>query len=343
MRLVVVGDMHVKSSNLDESSRLIDWLCGISPNLPIIFMGDQLNDFGIARVECLSFWKKAISKLRQVRSNDIILLVGNHDKNHEGKQDFMTALFSGMRDQGVFVISEPEVLHGNHLFVPFIRKNNEFVEIVNSHLKYADMTVFCHQEFNGSKYENGFFAPHGVDPQSIIGTRKVISGHIHLTQWLGDRFFYVGTPRPLTKSDANQAKGIWLVDTEKDSSEFIETPHEVALPFRRIKVTEGSLDLATLKEESKNPERLYVDIEGSSEFVQRVLKSVKLKGVKTSTAFTDTIEIGSHSVKESEGIPKAFSSYAMKYFDKTDLGSTEIKAVLGVIHKYCPSLGSYRG
>jgi len=38
--------------------------------------------------------------------------------------------------------------------------------------------LFCHQTFDGAKFENGFYAPDGFD-FSGIKYEKIISGHIH--------------------------------------------------------------------------------------------------------------------------------------------------------------------
>lgn len=337
MRYVVIGDMHVKSTNLDESCRLIEWISTIRPDLDLVFMGDQLNDFGIARVECLDFWKKSLGLLRHNRSGKIIFLVGNHDKNHDGTHDFMSALFCDMQSEDVYIISEPKVL-GDAIFLPFMRNGDNFLKTLNSLLVEKDLPVFCHQEFDGSFFENGFYAPHGVKPDQIIGTKSIVSGHIHVAQSVGERVFYVGVPRPLTKNDANNDKGVWLFDESLSHREFIKTPSEVAMSFRKMVITEDNFDIEKLKQEVENPDRLYVDIKGTSDFVKSVMKQVKMKGVKVATTFTDTVTFDHRVIKESDGISKAFGEYSMRYFDQTGLGSKEIKAVLNIIHKYCPGL-----
>ena len=49
-------------------------------------------------------------------------------------------------------------------------------------LKSAGPTVLvCHSEFSGSQFENGFYSPHGFNPDEIPFD-TIISGHIHKEQ-----------------------------------------------------------------------------------------------------------------------------------------------------------------
>ena len=326
-----MGDPHVKPSNIEESQRLIDWLSGLVVDLPLIFLGDQLDTFGVARVEVVDFWRKALHQLTKARAEKIFFIVGNHDQNHAGTHNFMS-VFANFSDQ-VVVVEEPTT-YENCRLIPFMRDNKDFVKAVNDS---GSQTIFCHQEFDGAQFENGFYSPHGVKLDELTNTGLIISGHIHKTQHLGDKVFYPGTPRPLTKSDANEQKGVWVAAIEDRDFEFIPTPKEVAKSFRSITIN-SETDLKVVKKELKDPERLYVNIQGSSDFIKGVTKKLDLSEVKITVDYADELpETG--TIKESEGVNKAFHKFAISYFDSSqDIGGTEIKAIMKVVSKYCPNL-----
>ena len=329
MEALVVGDIHAKTSNLAETKRLLLWIAGLHPDLPIIFLGDQLDTFGVARVEVVALWRQAIEHLLLERSGEIYFIVGNHDMNHAGTHNFIDLFQVSPR---IHVIDRPTVLNDS-LFMPFVRDNELFLQHVN---KCTQKTVFCHQEFDGAQFENGFYAPHGVNIEDITTSAWIVSGHIHERQNLGDKVFYPGTPRGLTKSDANKGKGVHLINSDTRSVEFIPTPEVVAKPFRLINV-DNTTDLASFKVSLKDPERLYVHITGTAEFIKKILRIKDIKKAKITTEYTDEA-VSNGAIKESEGIDKAFNKYAISYFDKNDLGAIEIKALWQLVSKYCPSL-----
>lgn len=322
-----VGDMHVKKGNIDESERLIEWIDkeASARNIPVVFSGDQYNDFGIARVEAVKFWEKAFRSLKA----KTVALVGNHDANSDVSLNFMD-----IHSDQVWVIDKPYMASAGTKKVgllPFYRKNDIFVEAMQQLAADGANIVMCHQEFNGCQYENGFYAPHGVDPQLIpTSIEQVIGGHIHKEQAFG-KVWYPGTPRQLTRSDVGEVKGVFFVDLTTGNKEKIATPVDVSTPFEVIDVTpdwDGDL------KKVQSP-RVFVNISGPAKFVKQMVKKVP-EGVKYRT-FPES-EVVESTVKESEGIPKAFFNFAMDYANQNGLGNAEIKVILEKIYDKCPTL-----
>jgi DNA repair exonuclease SbcCD nuclease subunit len=321
--LLLVGDMHVKKDNIDESTLLIEWINRMSQengNLPVVFLGDQYNDFGIAKVEVTDFWKWAYSYIEA----PTISLVGNHDANSDMSLNFMT-----LHADHTYVVDGPTYVgFDQYLLLPFYRKAEEFLDIVNSTPR-KPKTIICHQEFNGAQYENGFYAPHGADPTLINGSvERIISGHIHKKQAF-ERVVYPGTSRHLTRSDIGEEKGVHIL--KDDTFTFIPTPKEVSEPFVHYEISKGAQTLPIID----SSERVFIDIKGDESFVRKQLKAMP-KGAKVRT-FVEQ-ETSTVTVKESEGIPKAFFSYYMEYANQNNLGTAETKVILDLIYQKCPSL-----
>lgn len=318
-----VGDPHVKQNNIEESSRLIEWVDqeALKRDLPVVFAGDQYNDFGIARVEAVKFWSSAFHSMK----SKAIALVGNHDANPDMSLNFMD-----IHSDYVMVIDKPVVINDIGL-LPFYRKNDIFVEEMNKLALLGVKWVLCHQEFNGCQYENGFYAPGGVDPElipeSIVG---VIGGHIHKQQKFG-KIWYPGTARHLTKSDVGEVKGIFYVNLKTQQNEIIHTPIEVSEPFQVINVTpEYKGDLSNL-----NSSRMFINILGPSAFIKSTLKKIP-EGAKVRSIPDPETE--TPKIKESQGIPKAFFDFAVEYANQNKIGNTELKVMLDKIYDNCPNL-----
>lgn len=326
---LIVGDIHAKKTNLLETVRLWDWILNTASNknARVILLGDIFNDFGVAHVEVLSFWAKAGLQAREAGIS-VLVVVGNHDMSPDGSYNFPAFLSS----IGFNVYDKPAIL-GSDLFMPFYRNNDEFVKDLNnlcaSHPQIKN--VYCHQEFNGCQFENGFYAPHGVMPDQIPKYIQLISGHIHKQQKLGN-IFYPGTPRGLTRSDANEIKGIFYWSS--DGMEFIQTPESVCEPIKLFTVSDPDELASVYKQVSDSSSaKCYIDIVGDKKFVSDCLKKdwgdTKVKTIVKS-------DLPDSHVSESQGIAPAFTTYFVDYIGKNNLGKKEAEVIWGMISQYVP-------
>jgi len=321
---IYVGDLHTKKDNLEESTKFIKWIAGLAKErqCPILFSGDQYNDFSIARVEIAYFYKWAFDFI----GSPCIALVGNHDANPDMSLNFMDT-----HQHKVLVVNKPTKLNnGNILLLPFYRKKELFEHQVK---EFTGQYIYCHQEWNGAKYENGFYAPHGVELEIIPETvKEVTSGHIHKEQAFG-KVWYPGSPRHLTRSDLGEEKGVWHINLDSNTKTKILTPHDVCEPFKHFEITPDSVWTT----DDLNSSRVFVDIKGPKKFIKSILK--KMPETAKIRTFEDS-EVVESEIKESEGIPKAFLGYVMDYANKNNLGNAEVKAILSNIYTKCPTLRS---
>lgn len=324
MKYLLIGDPHVKKSDRAEFARIILWtknLCTEHNALPI-FLGDQYNDFGIAKVEVMSFWDASF----RMYNFKPFALVGNHDMNGDASNWGMVVhrdVVNVIDKSGAF-INEAQGIYG----IGFTRDNRAFIEKVQS-VAGRVRTVICHAEFESSQYDNGFYAPNGIPLKDLPTGIQYISGHIHKQQEFGS-IWYPGTSRHLTRSDIGEVKGVWLWDGKTNQRQFFATPPEVAEPYRQIDVVEGQPI-----PEITDSERNYVDIKGSEDFIQKVCKKLP-ESVKVRT-FPDQ-KNSMIDIKESEGIPTAFRKYARHYVTEKVLTVDMTQKVLNEIFSKCPSL-----
>ncbi len=339
---VPVGDMHVRKQDIADATRFIQWLAvtikfinnSSSVKAVPVFMGDQYHEFGVAKAEAQKFWKWAYNHLLEVLGYPSISLVGNHDMNQELTATFMVA------HEEATVMVDSMMRIGNVGFLPFIRDEELFYKSVMELYSLGVRKVFCHVEFQGSQYENGYYAPHGFDLSRYPSDLMFYSGHIHMKQAFGN-VVYFGTPRHMTRSDIGEWKGIHLFDVSKNEIADITTPPDVWPKLVEIAIDEdlqnleGTISEISTYAEKNGPGRVYVTMNGSKEFC-RTVSSRLPAGVRVSTTYTDTSRPS--TVKESEGIPTSFGKYAREYFELYQVPTDVQKAVMEKIYEACPSL-----
>lgn len=312
MRVLRLGDPHVKPANLEESERLMQFVLdyAMANNVDTIeILGDLFHTHLIIRLEVLEFWKKWLWKFSE--SFVTIVLVGNHDQsgNHNSKMHALS-VFTALNPDKLWIIDLPAVIKGIG-YLPYIHNNEEFVKEANTLADLGATFLVSHTTYDGSTYDNGMYAPDGCN-SALIDQRlsTLLSGHVHTEQTFG-RVVYPGTARWDTASDANKRKGIWLCSHARSSSPnregyvspesggskgsrpeekvgvlldrtFISTGSGVCTPIISIEWREG-------EEAPQIPEGAKVSVEliGTSSWISQ--EKDKLKGqVQIRTQITDT-------------------------------------------------------
>lgn len=329
MNYLLVGDMHVKRDNIEESKKLIGWIADLSKkyNARVIFLGDQYNDFGLVRVEVLEFWKNAYKQIP-----NSISLVGNHDLNPAGVTSSMLA-----HENDTLVIGNRLTLIDENLkmyAVGFIRDNVLFSDIALAAKSLGAKILLCHAEFNGAQYENGFYAPHGVELDKVPNDIVYISGHIHkkqdITNKLGQVVVrYIGTPRMLTRSDIGEVKGVTLLKSD-GYTEFIPTPENVCEPFKEFIIEEGQ-PIPKIDSSSK----VFIEVKGSQDFIKKVAQTLPENTKVRTVLKNDETKI---IIKESEGLNVSFGKFFNQYAVNNKLDELTSKRILEDIYSICPFL-----
>lgn len=293
MRILFVGDAHVTADELEDSQRLIDYVASVANQTgpdEICFLGDQHHNHSLLRVEVLHFWRKALEQLPV--SISITMLVGNHDRPHD--RNYPGHGLVTYEDR-CHVIDEV-LRFGPLVYVPWM-PNDQFVEAVKG---LSGDLLICHQTFNGAKYDNGMYAPDGVDVEVVKNFKKVVSGHIHKPQSFAN-IEYVGSPRWRTLSDANQKRHLLLYNSETGSA--LHFPMEGTCEAIYVHDDVEGVDQAPLR--LMQPYRLFVNVRGSQEYIDRRLPH----WTKNANVATFPTRTAKYEVKESMGVNAALAKH----------------------------------
>lgn len=291
MKVLRIGDPHIKPTNIDEADNLFGFINGVildeKPDR-IEILGDLAHTHSILRLEVLEFWDTWLDTLSE--SCELYVLIGNHDRatNQEGAPHCLLA-FKHFKKKNLKIVENARI-DGIFGYMSYYHDNDRFIDIANNLVSMGAKVLVCHQTFGGAKYESGVYAPDGIDP-SKINCNLIISGHIHSTQTIknGDQtIVYPGTPKWDSMSDANEDKGIWLYEHDDVtgaiiSEKLIRTAGAVTKIVSLV-WTEGQ-DLPAIPSGCK----VGIELVGSSEWVNKHKKALKGQ-VAIKTKITDRVD-----------------------------------------------------
>lgn len=291
MKILRVGDPHVKPSNIEESEKLMEFVLAqahLRQVTKIELLGDLFDTMSIIRLEVLEFWRKWLWRLSE--SFQTIVIVGNHDQSgNVSSNQHALSTFVALNPDKLWIIEHPALIDKIG-YLPFIRDNDKFIEEANNLAGLGATFLVSHTEYAGSKYDNGMYAPHGVDPDKIDARlTTLLSGHVHTEQEFG-RVIYPGTARWASASDANKRKGVWLYEHDASGAmknkEFIST-ESVCVPIVSIEWREGE-PMPSLPANAK----VSVELIGTSNWIAQ--QKTGLKGqVAIRTKITDSKKVES--------------------------------------------------
>ncbi len=155
---------------------------------------------------------------------EIHVIVGNHDIMKKNTNE-ITSVDCIKYVPNVTVHKEPKLLKiGNRkcLLMPWRRDSDHEKETLLDFKKENPDYLFCHSETQGVQMSPSTKHLHegGNDLNVFKDFKKVYSGHIHYRQEKGN-FILVGNPYQMTRSDRGNEKGIYLLDLDTDTHQFI--------------------------------------------------------------------------------------------------------------------------
>lgn len=276
MRILRVGDPHIRVANIAEANKLMEFikatvLGGKVDRLEIL--GDLFHNHAVIRLEVLLFWNHWIEVFRGIV--DTVILVGNHDisGDHAFSGHSLT-VFKRMENERLKIVDEP-IKIGPFGYVNYIHSEGAFKEAARKLHDQGAKVLVCHATFDGSQYDNGFYAPNGINPDDVPFS-AIISGHIHKEQIIaGGKVDYPGTPKWDTASDANERKGIWLYEHDDSSGMVLQrdliSTEKVCTPIVSVVWKEGEP-----QPKCEEGIRTTIELIGSSDWISK--QKTLLKG-----------------------------------------------------------------
>ncbi len=297
---LLVGDMHAVVDELEQCQAIIDGcvkICEKEAIKTVVFLGDQHDTHAIVNLQVVAFWYRAFKQLREAGLR-VIAIPGNHDYPGDIKSTFSSM---SMYVHDCEVVEEIKEIDGV-TFVPYFFDHDRFVE----ELKDVNGTIICHQTFDGSRYDNGFYAKGGID-QNLLSSPNIISGHIHTPAKIG-KVEYIGAPRWRNANDCDSIRHLCIYNIRTNARKYIST-ESLVTPIKRIFINESNLQEMKTKISNDSTIKYVATISGNPAFCQSASKDLAgLCKIKTVTERTKTTQI-----KESEGLSFSIEKHLKSY------------------------------
>ena len=280
MKLLCIGDIHIKSNNIINIDILLSELLNyLSTTLEIInyiiLLGDILHYHEKIFTKSLNTAYNFIDKLRQLYP--IIVIVGNHDLQDNMQICTTNHWMNGMKEwDNVYIIDKPKIFDNIFVCIPYVppgKFKEQLFFFLNDDWKDKKV-IFCHQEFKGCKM--GAITSIDGDEWSKDNP-YIISGHIHDKQWIDNNIYYTGSSMQHAFGESND-KSICLVNLEGCSLNnmiqeiYLNIPKKEII-YENIKNVDKIID----KLDNREMKETKITLNGNYEEFKTFKKSKKYK------------------------------------------------------------------
>lgn len=197
----------------------------------LVQLGDIFENRQIVNLKINSYVVDLFRRLGQILPVHVI--AGNHDIYYKRTND-VTSLDSLRFIPNIHVYKEPSVIEigpSKCLMMPWRNSPAQETETLKE-FPDADY-VFCHSEMQGVLLNAKVHQEHGTKITKFKNYKRVYSGHIHFSQ-VRSNVVMVGNAYQMTRSDMDNAKGIYILDLDSGEHSFYE--NKVTPEFRKINI-----------------------------------------------------------------------------------------------------------
>ena len=278
---LIIGDPHLKVSNLENVNKFLNWICSLVESEDInriVILGDVFHTHAVVRSEVMSVFTSFLCRVTEKTS--VILLVGNHDMVSHS-QTSVHALEPFKNYKNVTVVDCPTVIN-NDLFLPFMNSDSAW-QMAFDEFATNCSHVYCHQMFVGA---NMGFARSSDGVKVPDHAKLIINGHIHKAQFISCGAFSPGvwcpgSPYAQEANDVDEDKGVYLFDKSTSTTIFKHSP----LPaWRTYRATVS--DYESVIRKMNMIDRNHLVLSGPSVELTAVLGSETFKKLKKEFKFS---------------------------------------------------------
>lgn len=332
LRVLCIGDVHIKINNIKESKSLIEnilqRIVEVSPDL-IVVMGDILDRHESIHVVPRTIATKFLIKLSELKKTYV--LIGNHDRPNNS--DFLSDYhpFVGVDRENLIIcdkVIQDQIGDRKFLFVPYVYPGR-FIEAIQT-LRAEPVSewiqsincIFAHQEFYGTSM--------GV-VVSTVGDKwpleypYIISGHIHDYCRPQSNIVYIGTPHQNAFGESENKTISLFTFTQEGLGPEGPDPEEQRIDLKLMKRLVCKISCGAVV--SWIPPEGYIIkliIEGTNSEIKAVMKLDYIKklaklGIKVVYNTIDEINIGVNQKIKPEEIRLPYAT-RLKNHIQTDSG-----------------------
>ena len=256
----------------------------------VIHLGDLFDNRNVVPINLLNYGMSIVEEISTIAP--LHILVGNHDCWHRSSSE-ITTVKPFKYIPNVFIYDKTTTIKFNNLnlcMMPYIENKEEQIKLIKDNLNCE--YLFCHSDLNGARMHLTSVAHRNknkIDIDEFSNFRRVFSGHIHIT----DRhrnFIFVGNNFEMDRNDYTNQKGIFVLDTDNDTEEFI--PNNISPKFKKVYLYKEE-DIEQIETKSDNWIDLYISssLLVNNRKIRRKLEYILKDGEFESVNYIDDITI----------------------------------------------------
>jgi len=236
-RVIIVSDTHfgARSNSVEWLDVMRDWFHEdfipkvkeiYQPGDVLVHCGDVFDNRQSVNLLVLHEGIRLFEELSKIFVDGIYVIAGNHDVMRKTTNE-VSSLDCLKYIPGVHILKEPviaELGSTKALFMPWRTNEEEEIRCLEEHKVHELHYLFCHTNIRNLKFDNSRDVEDGLGLSDLVNFRRVYSGHIHWGQHRGN-VTMVGNPYQMTRSDAGNHKGWYVLDVESNEETFIENTY----------------------------------------------------------------------------------------------------------------------
>lgn len=236
-RAFIVSDSHfgARSNSVEWLEEMMDWFnndfiprvkAEYKPGDILIHCGDVFDNRQSVNLLVLHEGIKLFERLSEIFIDGIYVIAGNHDVMRKTTND-VSSLDCLKYIPRVHIIKEPLIAKfptSTALMMPWRTNDEEEKRCLTEFEVHNCNYLFCHTNIRNLRFDSRRDVEEGLMLDDIDNFQRVYSGHIHWGQHRGN-VTMVGNPYQMTRSDAGNPKGFYLLDIESAEETFFENNH----------------------------------------------------------------------------------------------------------------------
>lgn len=233
-RAIIISDTHLgaRSNSVEWLEVMKDWFYGdfipkvkeqYQPGDILIHCGDVFDNRQSVNLLVLHEGIKLFEELSKIFVDGIYVIAGNHDVMRKTSND-VSSLDSLKYIPKVNILKEPVIADfatTTALFMPWRTNDEEEKECLKEFEAQGCNYLFCHTNIRNLRFDGSRNVEEGLTLTELEKFQRVYSGHIHWGQHRGN-VTMVGNPYQMTRSDAGNEKGWYIIDFASGEETFFE-------------------------------------------------------------------------------------------------------------------------
>jgi DNA repair exonuclease SbcCD nuclease subunit len=262
-RAFIISDTHLgaRSNSIEWLDMMKDWFYSdfipkvkaeYKPGDILIHCGDVFDNRQSVNLLVLHEGIRLFEELSSIFVDGIYVIAGNHDVMRKSSNE-VSSLDCLKYIPRVNIIKEPIIAKFSTttaLFMPWRTNEAEEKKCIEEFEVHNCNFMFCHTNIRNLKFDNSRDVDEGLHLSELVKFQRVYSGHIHWGQHRGN-VTMIGNPYQMTRSDAGNKKGWYILDLESANETFVE--NEYSPKFIKLYLNKFlELPLSELKSISSN-------------------------------------------------------------------------------------------